>query len=81
MKILTQMVDQFQARHQRLPEQILVDPVALVVLGYRRSVAPKWKGISVKCRELTRPRKKAEAPNTLAVIAHGGQLRSFDLKL
>jgi len=47
------MVEQYQQRHSRLPEKILIHPLALVSLGIRRSVAPLWNGIPVECREVS----------------------------
>jgi hypothetical protein len=51
-KILSQMVEQYQNRHKKPPEKIIVHPLALVSLGLRRSVAPVWNGIPVECREI-----------------------------
>lgn len=47
------MVEQYQQRHKKLPEKIIVHPLALVSLGLRRSIAPVWNGIPVECREIT----------------------------
>lgn len=66
MKLLTQIVEQFRARHQRLPTRIIVDPLALVSLGLRRSVAPQWNGIPVECREIT-PKPPESTPTALGV--------------
>jgi len=52
-KILSEMVDQYQQRHHKLPEKIVIHPLALVALGIRRSVAPVWNGIQVECREIS----------------------------
>lgn len=52
MKLLSQLVEQFRAKHNRMPSRIVVDPLALVSLGLRRSVAPFWNGIPVECREV-----------------------------
>jgi len=80
MKILSQMVNQFQARHQRLPTQILIDPPALVVLTKRRSVSPTWRGIPVKCQEIHADLQKGTV-NGLGVVILGGELRGIDLSL
>ena len=66
VKVLTQLVEQFRARHNRLPSRIVVDPLALVSLGLRRSVAPVWNGIPVECRDLT-PAPPRSTPTALGV--------------
>lgn len=45
------MVDQYQAKHNRMPSVVLVHPVAAVVLGYRKSLPARWQKIPVICRE------------------------------
>jgi hypothetical protein len=47
------MVEQYQERHKKLPEKIMVHPLALVALGLRRSVAPTWNGIPVECSDIS----------------------------
>lgn len=49
--LLSKMVDQFRARHARFPSKIIVDPLALVALGIKKSIAPMWNGIPVECHE------------------------------
>lgn len=49
-KILTEMVEKFRQKHNRVPDKIVVAPVALVVLGLRKSVSPTWDGVPVMCR-------------------------------
>ena len=44
------MLEKFQKRHSRLPDKIVVAPVALVALGLKKSVAPLWEGVPVECR-------------------------------
>lgn len=44
------MVEQFRQKHGRLPDKIVVAPVALVTLGIKKSVAPSWDGVPVECR-------------------------------
>jgi hypothetical protein len=44
------MVRRFLAVHGRLPDKIVVAPVALVALGLKQSVAPVWEGVPVECR-------------------------------
>ncbi len=79
------MLDQFQSRHHRLPSEILVDPLALIALALKRSLAPSWRGIPVHCREI-KP-KPLSGPATrlgiwLYVDAKNPQdaaLQSFDM--
>lgn len=53
--ILTKMVDQFKTAHEgKAPTEIVVEPVALVALGLKKSVAPMWQGVKVTCREMER---------------------------
>lgn len=71
-KILTQMVQAYQAKHNQMPDQIVVAPIALVGLGLSHSVAPVWHGVPVKCRlfhesEVVEPGKG----NALGVFAKG----------
>lgn len=66
MKILSNLVEQFRAKHHRPPSRIVVDPLALVSLGLRRSVAPFWNGIPVECREVV-PAPPESTPNALGV--------------
>lgn len=75
-KVLSLLVAQFQNRHQRLPEEILVHPVALTALALKRSVAPKWNGIPVKCREV---KPAGTGGKKLGITVVGGALRGFDL--
>lgn len=76
-KVLSQLVQQFQSKHHRLPEQIVVHPVALAALAIKQSVAPKWNGIPVKCREV-KPGEVKEA-KSMGVTVVDGALRAFDL--
>jgi len=66
MKLLSQLVEQFRAKHNRMPSRIIVDPLALVSLGLRRSVAPFWNGIPVECREVI-PAPPESTPTALGV--------------
>ena len=76
-KLLSQLVEQFQTRHQRLPDEIVVHPVALVALALKQSVAPKWRGIPVRCRDV-KPVAKPVG-NRMGITIVSGALRSFDL--
>lgn len=82
-KLLSQMVGQFQKRHKRPPERIIIHPLALVALGIRRSVAPLWSGIRVSCEEI-QPRKLAGEAKILGVYINTENrekphLQAFDL--
>lgn len=77
-KILSQMVQQFRAKHSRLPAHILIDPLALVVLSKRRSVAPTWNGIPVECREV-KPVPAKGTVDALGVCLWEDTLRSVDV--
>ncbi len=61
------MVEQYQERHKKPPEKIIVHPLALVSLGLRRSVAPVWNGIPVECREIV-PEKGKKDGSCLGVF-------------
>ena len=78
-KILSQLVEQFQQKHGRLPEKILVHPAAAVVLSFRKSLAPTWKGVPVVC-EAVKPVDLGAAPATkLGVTVYKDLLQGFDL--
>lgn len=76
-KVLSQLVAQYQARHQRLPDEIVVHPVALAALALKQSVAPMWKGVPVRCREVKPVTKPTGTKMGVTVI--DGVLRNFDL--
>lgn len=78
MKLLTQLIDQFQAKHGRLPRQILVHPEALVVLAARQSVGPVWNGIQVRCVEIS-PGPVAGPVQDLGIVIHEGAVQGLDL--
>lgn len=44
------MLENFQAKHGRKPEKIVVAPLALVSLSIKKTVAVSWDGIPVECR-------------------------------
>ena len=75
-KVLTLLVNQFTTRHKRLPDEIVIHPVALAALAIKQSVAPQWNGIPVKCREI-KPIKTGT--RKLGVTVVDGALRGFDL--
>jgi len=84
-KLLTQMVEQFRNRHARMPEKIVLHPLALPVLALRRSVAAVWAGIPVEIKEIDTSRlTKDEDARYLGVAldadAQKAQLVAFDLK-
>lgn len=72
------MVRQFQAKHHRQPDRILIDPLALVVLAQRRSAAPTWNGIPVECREV-KPVPPNGHVNALGICLWEDTLRSVDI--
>ena len=76
VKILTQMLAQYTARHDRMPGAICVHPVALVALALKESIAPVWAGIPVRVREI-----QPGGPHTgsLGISIIDGALRSFDV--
>ena len=78
-KVLTQMVDQFQRKHQKLPERIVLTPLALAALAVKHSAAPMWRGIPVQCREIKMEEIDGAGP-WLGVDVEGRQIVSFDLK-
>lgn len=51
-KVLSQMLKQFEQRHNRKPLRIVVTPLAVLALTIKRSLAPTWEGIPVESREL-----------------------------
>jgi len=80
------MVGQFQARHQRPPEKIVVAPLACLALAIKRSVAPLWQDIRVECRDIAENEATVEQAQarSLAVFilpeARTGRLVACDLK-
>lgn len=77
-KILSQLVDQFKDRHQgRSPEEIVIHPVALAALALKRSIAPRWNGIPVRCFPV---KPQAKVSNVrLGITVYRSELRGFDL--
>lgn len=76
-KVLTLLVNQFKERHQRLPDEIIIHPVALAALALKKSIAPLWNSIPVRCR-VVKPSAKSST-RKLGVIVVDGTLRGFDL--
>lgn len=64
------MVEQFVSANQgRQPEKIIVEPLALVGLGLKHSIAPIWNGVPVECREIEREEVVARGTgNVLGVV-------------
>ena len=84
MKVLTKMVEQFKTAHQgNLPEKIVVEPLALTSLTLKRSIAPKWAGCPIECRDdvkAAETRKPGEGTALgVFVDARRGQLVAVDL--
>lgn len=62
-KLLTKMIEQFAQAHQgKKPVKIVVEPLALVALGLKQSVAPSWGGVPVECRDFSE-NEVVKAPN------------------
>jgi hypothetical protein len=54
VKLLTKLIQQYAKAHQgSLPIKIVVEPLALVALGLKQSVAPSWGGVPVECRDFS----------------------------
>ena len=78
-KLLTQMLEQYRERNNRLPQEIQVHPVALLALTAKQEIAPQWNGIPVKVREVA-PAGELEKPaRFLGITVIDGALRCFDL--
>lgn len=84
--VLTEMLQQFQRKHQKLPQHIVVSPLALLALSLRKSIAQRWQQIPVVCRDLREDEvaKAGESVTGMAVfmIPEGLSARivSCDLK-
>lgn len=77
-KVLTLLVNQFKARHDgKMPKEIVVHPVAVAALALKQSVAPRWNGIPVSCREI-KPEKQSNGVS-LGITVYDGALRGFDI--
>lgn len=86
LEVLNQMVDQFRARHQRLPEKVVVAPLACLALAVKQNLMPVCQGVRVECRDI----QEQEATNdrslarSLAVFVlpedRTGRLVACDLK-
>ena len=50
--VLALMLDQYRQRHQRLPEKVVLAPLACLALAIRGQVSPMWQGIPMVCREI-----------------------------
>jgi hypothetical protein len=63
--LLSKLLEQFKAAHGgALPEKIVVEPVALVALGLKKSVAPMWQGVPVECREMSKEEARKPGQGT-----------------
>jgi hypothetical protein len=69
-KLLTKMLAQFQEAHGgAMPLKIVVEPVALVALGIKKSAAQVWNGVPVTCREVNQSEVRKPGKGTsLAVL-------------
>ena len=78
-RTLSLLVEQYRQKHHKLPEKIIVHPIAAVVLCARKSLGPMWQGIPVVI-EHTKPKGLEGKPaTTLGVIVNGSALQGFDL--
>ena len=82
--VLSQMLNQFEQRHARLPARIVVTPLALLLLAVKHSAATTWQGIPVQCRDLDASEAVANDSATgLAVFAqpdgNSARLACFDI--
>lgn len=78
-KMLSQLVRQFQEKHKRLPEKIVVHPAAMVVLAARKSLGPVWNGIPVVC-EASKPKDLGDKQATMLGVTYFSEsLRGYDL--
>lgn len=67
--LLSKMVNQFKEAHGgALPQRIVVEPVALVALGLKKSVAPLWQGIKVQCQEISEAQVRKPGQGTSLAI-------------
>lgn len=76
-KLLTQMVEQYRAKHGKAPATIFLHPLALAALALKESVSPRWQGIPVKVTDKLAP--TASTGRGLGVYIFDGVVRSFDL--
>ena len=81
--LLVQLIQQFRQRHKTDPKQVVVAPVALLALGIKNSIAPRWEGIPIVCR-LFDESEVVEDGNALGVFCKNYdtvEIRSCDLLL
>jgi len=78
-KILSQLVDQYQQKHNRPPERIVVHPAAAVILAHRRSLGPVWNGLPVVCEEVKPVELGHRQATALGVTVYKNALIGFDL--
>jgi hypothetical protein len=69
-KMLTKMLAQFQQAHGgAMPLRIVVEPIALVALGIKKSCSATWSGVPVMSREIEQSEVRKPGKGTsLAVI-------------
>jgi len=79
-KLLTKLIEQYHQRHHKNPAQIIIDPLALVVLAYRRSTAVTWGGIPVYCQEFEVSAPQGEI-NTMGVALLDDGIQAVDLSI
>ncbi len=80
-RLLTQMVEQYQQRHNRLPEKIIMDPLAATALAIKQSLAPLCKGVPVLCWEPdAKKATKGDDARYLGVAVQNDRVVCFDLR-
>lgn len=49
---LSSALNQFKKRHNRVPQKVVVTPMALLVLAIKRNAATHWDGVPLVCRQI-----------------------------
>jgi hypothetical protein len=78
MKLLSQLIKQFEEKHRRLPVKILISKEALVALSLQESVWKIWDGIPVELSDKSPKRFIFFKPKNLGVTVFNGEVRGFD---
>ena len=84
--ILSQMVRQFEARHSRPPQKIVIAPLACLALAIKQNLTPVLQGIAVECRDIQESEATADRSRakSLAVFIipedQSGRLVACDLQ-
>jgi hypothetical protein len=84
--ILSQMVRQFEARHNRQPQRIVIAPLACLALAIKHDLTPTLRGIAIECRDIQESEATADHSlvKSLAVFIipedRSGRLVACDLQ-